>query len=124
MRAQAEARYFATTRDAEAKFQAAMQEAKAVGRQAEEAEALTAMAGAYSDLSLAFGGLQGHVQYLMIEKRVYGEVAHANAAAVQGMAPKMTTGFSGEHDGDARNGAGVDAAAVVRNTYQLLPPLM
>ena len=42
------------------------------------------MAGAYADLSHAFGGSAGLIQYLMIEKGVYTELAKANADAVRG----------------------------------------
>lgn len=93
-----------------------------------EAEGITAMASAYTSMSHAFGGPQGLIQYMMIEKGIYGELARANASAVQGMQPKMTiwnTGSqAGSGVGEGGGNGGGDAAAAIRNTYQMLPPLM
>ena len=57
---------------------------------------MTAMAGAYTDLSRAFGGPAGLIQYLMIEKGVYTQLAKANADAVRGLNPKMTIWNTGK----------------------------
>jgi flotillin len=57
---------------------------------------MTAMAGAYADLSRAFGGPAGLIQYLMIEKGVYTQLAKANADAVRGLNPKMTIWNTGK----------------------------
>lgn len=119
-RVEAEASYIAETKKAEANYIVATKEAEALKiRQVKEAEGLTAMARAYGNLATAFGGPDGLIKYMMIEKGVYSELAHANAEAVHGMAPKMTIWNTGS---DA--GKGADAAAAVRNTYQMLPPLM
>lgn len=94
----------------------------ALVRATKEAEGLSKMAGAYEQMSNAFGGPQGLIQYLMIEKGLYVDLAKANATAVQGMQPKLTiwnTGAAGGSGGESN-----DAAAAIRNTYQMLPPLM
>ena len=83
------------------------------------------MADAYAKLGDAFGGSQGLIQYLMIEKGIYGELARANATAVQGMQPKMTIWNTGSNAGSSGDSQGsFDPTAVIRNTYQMLPPLM
>ena len=58
----------------------------------------------------------------MVEKGVYGELARANATAVQGMQPKMTIWNTGSNASSGEGGC--DPAAAIRNTYQMLPPLM
>jgi flotillin len=96
-------------------------------RQAKEAEGLSKMADAYGKLATAFGGPQGLIQYMMVEKGVYGTLARANADAVRGMQPKVTVWNTGSQAGEGSgsgSGSGGDAAAAIRNTYQMLPPLM
>ncbi|OBT47813.1 hypothetical protein VE00_01576 [Pseudogymnoascus sp. WSF 3629] len=111
----AEAAYIKATRAAEA---------NKIAREA-EAEGLTAMAGAYAAMSDAFGGPAGLVQYLMLEKGVYGELARANAQAVQNLNPKVTVWNTGNQAGTGEGGeGGADAGASIRNVYQMLPPLM
>jgi flotillin len=85
------------------------------------------MAGAYSDLSHAFGGPAGLIQYLMIEKGIYQQLAKANADAVRGLNPKMTiwnTGAQVGGDGHATEGTSMGGIDSIRNMYQMLPPLM
>ncbi|CAG8951239.1 hypothetical protein HYFRA_00007987 [Hymenoscyphus fraxineus] len=116
---------------AEATFLAAQKEAEAqLVRQQKEAAGLSAMAGAYADLSHAFGGPAGLIQYLMIEKGVYQQMAKHNAEAVRGLNPKMTiwntgaqAGSEGE-GGKAVGGEGMGGVNSIRNMYQMLPPLM
>jgi flotillin len=88
---------------------------------------MSAMAGAYADLSRAFGGPGGLIQYLMIEKGVYTSLAKANADAVRGLNPKMTiwnTGAQAGSEGSTAEGAGMGGVDSIRNMYQMLPPLM
>ncbi len=59
----------------------------------------------------------------MIEKGTYVELAKANATAIQGLQPKISVWNTGA-EGGAGAGAGSDAAATMRNVYQMLPPLM
>jgi flotillin len=83
------------------------------------------MAGAYADLSVAFGGPAGLIQYMMIEKGVYQELAQANADAVRGLNPKMTIWNTGNQAGGEGAGeSGQGGINSIRNMYQMLPPLM
>ena len=107
--------------DAEATNYATQQAAEAaVIRQLKEAEGISAMAEAYGRMSTAFGGPAGLLQYMMIEKGTYVELAKANAEAVRGMAPKISVWNTGSGNGGASN----DPAEAMRNVYQMLPPLM
>jgi len=93
--------------------------------QQKQAAGLSAMAGAYSDLSHAFGGPQGLIQYLMIEKGTYTELAIANADAIRGLNPKMTIWNTGSQaGGEASSSDGMGGMNSIRNMYQMLPPLM
>jgi flotillin len=79
------------------------------------------MAEAYGKMASALGGPQHLIQYMMIEKGVYGELARANATAVKDMQPKITIWNTGSN---GANGEAADPTAAIRNTYQMLPPLM
>ena len=74
--------------------------------QQKEAAGMSAMAGAYADLSHAFGGPAGLLQYLMIEKGVFTQLARANADAIRGLNPKMTIWNTGAEAGSEGTGAG------------------
>ncbi|KAG6017789.1 hypothetical protein E4U43_008666 [Claviceps pusilla] len=127
----ADADVYKTRVDAEADNYAAQKhaEARAIS-QIKEAEGIAAMADAYAKLSTAFGGPAGLIQYMMIEKGTYIELAKANAEAIRGLQPKIsvwnTGGGNGSngHNGSGEMGGGGDAAAAMRNVYQMLPPLM
>ncbi|ROT35113.1 hypothetical protein SODALDRAFT_321176 [Sodiomyces alkalinus F11] len=90
------------------------------------AEGLAAMADAYGKMGQAFGGPAGLLQYMMLEKGVYQDLAHANADAIRGLQPKISvwnTGAAG--GGGAEGGAGAATGTeTMRNLYQMLPPLM
>jgi flotillin len=121
---EAEGRFIQQQKEAEGRLIAAQKEAEGrLVQQAKEAEGMTKMAEAYGKMAQAFGGPQGLIQYLMIKEGVYGELARANAQAVQGMQPKMTVWNTGSTGGDARENDS-DPGAAIRNTYQMLPPLM
>ncbi|CZR52176.1 related to nodulin [Phialocephala subalpina] len=125
----ADAHAYKTRVEAEAKYIAASKEAEAdLVRQQKAAAGLSAMAGAYADLSRAFGGPSGLIQYLMIEKGVYTDLAKANADAVRGLNPKMTIWNTGaEASGASAQGGeanGMGGMSSIRNMYQMLPPLM
>ncbi|KAG6359959.1 hypothetical protein INS49_011013 [Diaporthe citri] len=108
----ADAANYAALKDAEAKLQVQMK----------EAEGLSAMASAYGQMAQAFGGPSGLLQYMMIEKGTYVELAHANANAVAGMQPKISVWNTGSQaGGEAGSSNSVDT---MRNVYQMLPPLM
>ncbi|KAG0645919.1 Flotillin 1 [Hyphodiscus hymeniophilus] len=125
---QAEAALLAATKDAEAKLIRQQKEAEGeLVIQQKKAAGLSAMAGAYTDLSQAFGGPAGLVQYMMIEKGVYTSLAKANADAVRGLNPKMTiwnTGAQAGSEGGRAEGSSQGGMDSIRNMYQMLPPLM
>lgn len=76
------------------------------------------MAKAYREMVDTLGGPQGFLQFRMIETGVYEKLAKANATAVNGMQPKITTWNTGSAAGEA------DSAAPIRNIMQSLPPLL
>lgn len=120
---------YKTQKDAEALSHAAIKEAEAnLQRRLKEAEGMMAMAEAYSKMSQAFGGPAGLLQYMMIEKGTYVELAKANAEAIRGLQPKISvwnTGAEAGTDGGAAGGYGNQSStATMRNIYQMLPPLM
>lgn len=108
----ADAANYAALKDAEAKLQVQMK----------EAEGLSAMASAYGQMAQAFGGPAGLLQYMMIEKGTYVELAHANATAVAGMQPKISVWNTGSQAGG--EGGSSNSVDTMRNVYQMLPPLM
>ncbi|KAF6815902.1 flotillin domain-containing protein [Colletotrichum plurivorum] len=131
---QADAEAYAVEADARAHFEKNRREAEANQYAAQlaaeadlavalkKAEGVAAMADAYGKMSQAFGGPAGLMQYLMIEKGTYVELAKANASAIRGLEPKISvwnTGASGS--GSGGEASGVDT---MRNVYQMLPPLM
>ncbi|KAL2170704.1 hypothetical protein VTG60DRAFT_4546 [Thermothelomyces hinnuleus] len=126
----AEAAAYKTKQEAEAWSAAAIKKAEAdLQRRLKEAEGLAAMADAYARLGQAFGGPAGLLQYMMIEKGTYVELAKANAEAIRGLQPKISVWNTGAESAAAAGGA--DAAhhppssiATMRNIYQMLPPLM
>ena len=126
---QAEATLLAATKEAEANLIRLQKEAEGeLVQQQKKAAGLSAMAKAYADLAQAFGGPAGLIQYLMIEKGVYTDLAKANADAVRGLNPKMTiwnTGAqAGSEGGHTAEGTGMGGMDSIRNMYQMLPPLM
>ncbi|KAI1275896.1 hypothetical protein F5Y07DRAFT_161344 [Xylaria sp. FL0933] len=122
----ADAKAYEIEAEAKAQFEQANMMADAdLQRKLKEAEGITAMADAYARLGHAFGGPDNLLRYMMIEKGTYIALAKANAAAVQGMQPKISVWNTGsEGSGSGGNGGGQDSAATMRNVYQLLPPLM
>ncbi|KUI73722.1 Flotillin-like protein 1 [Cytospora mali] len=111
-RAGADAANYKALKDAEAKLQV----------QVKEAEGLSAMASAYGKMSQAFGGPAGLLQYMMIEKGTYVELAKANANAIKGLQPKISVWNTGSQaGGEAGSSSSIDT---MRNVYQMLPPLM
>ncbi|KAI0852015.1 hypothetical protein F5Y00DRAFT_228428 [Daldinia vernicosa] len=120
---------YRTKIDAETQAFAAVKKAEAnLQQRLKEAEGMAAMADAYSKMSNAFGGPAGLLQYMMIEKGTYVELAKANAGAVNGMQPKISVWNTGAEAGSSSGAGGQgsiqDSAATLRNVYQLLPPLM
>ncbi|KAI0503182.1 hypothetical protein F5B22DRAFT_561699 [Xylaria bambusicola] len=122
----ADARAYEIEAEARAQFEQANMVADAnLQKQLKEAQGITAMAEAYTKLGQAFGGPEGLLKYMMIEKGTYISLAKANASAVQGMQPKISVWNTGAVEaGSGSGGNGGDSAATMRNVYQLLPPLM
>lgn len=122
---------YKTKMDAEAWSFAAIKNADAnLQKKLKEADGITAMAGAYAKLSEAFGGPAGLLQYMMIENGTYVELAKANAAAIQGLQPKISVWNTGSQGGSGGDGYGPigggnqSSVDTMRNIYQMLPPLM
>ena len=66
----------------------------------------------------AFGGDNASLlQYLMLEKGLYIELAKANAEAIRGLEPKITVWNTG-------SGQEQDAGKSIRDIFQALPPLL
>jgi flotillin len=126
-RVNAEAEAFRTRQDAEAYNFAALQRAEAeLQIKLKEAEGMSAMADAYGKLGQAFGGPAGLMQYMMLEKGTYVELAKANAQAIHGLQPKISIWNTGAEAGSGEGGAqgNQSGTATLRNVYQMLPPLM
>ncbi|KAK8862174.1 SPFH domain/Band 7 family protein [Apiospora arundinis] len=115
---------YKTRTDAEAWSHAAITNADAkLQKELKEAEGMMAKAEAYAKMSQAFGGPQGLLSYMMIEKGTYVELAKANAEAVRGLQPKISVWNTGAEAGSEQGGQR-DSASTMRNVYQMLPPLM
>ncbi|KAK4120552.1 hypothetical protein N657DRAFT_649050 [Parathielavia appendiculata] len=122
-----EALAYKTRQDAEAWSHATVKNAEAsLQKKLREAEGMMAMAEAYAKMSQAFGGPAGLLQYMMIEKGTYVELAKANAEAIRGLQPKISVWNTGAEAGvEGAQGMGNQSSvATMRNIYQMLPPLM
>ena len=107
-----EANYLRATKEAEASFVA----------QQKQAQGMTEMAKAYGQMANAFGGPQGLLQYMMLQNNTYEKLARQNAAAVQGLQPKITVWNTGDGAGSSNGGDAM--AGSIRNLFQSLPPLL
>lgn len=122
--AQTEADYNRTTKNTDASAYKTRTEAEALShavtknaeadltKKLKEAEGMMAMAEAYGKMSQALGGPAGLLQYMMIEKGTYVELAKANATAIKGMEPKISVWNTGSETG---SGGSQDPAATMRN---------
>ena len=75
----------------------------------------------------AFNGNHAAVlQYLMIERGLYGELAKRSAEAVQGLNPKINVWTTGAASGDsASNASGINPSMrPIHDIFQSLPPLL
>lgn len=118
----AEANYLEASKKAEVQFYLLTKEAEAAALSKKlEAEAVMEMAKAYKELASAFGGPEGLLRYLMIERNVYTNLAKHNAEAIRGLNPKINIWNTGPSD--SASGAG-DPMAMIRNFAQGLPPLL
>jgi flotillin len=128
MKVETDAAAYKTKTDAEAFAFAAAKKAEAdLQLKLREAEGLAAMAEAYAKMGQAFGGPAGLMQYMMIEKGTYVELAKANGAAIKGLQPKISiwnTGAEAGTGGEGQGSGNQSSVATMRNIYQMLPPLM
>ncbi|KAI4239987.1 MAG: hypothetical protein L6R40_005419 [Gallowayella cf. fulva] len=118
----AEARYLATVKGADALvnyFRATREAEAAFVARKKEAEGISEMAKAYSQMSSVLGGPQGLLQYMMLQNNTYEKLAKANAQAINGLQPKITVWNTGDN-----NSSSSDATAPIRNILQSLPPLL
>ena len=114
-------------KEAEAKLYAEKQAAQAMTLKAEasfvakkkEAEGMIEMAKAYGHMSEVLGGPQGLLQYMMLQNHTYEKLANANAAAINGLQPKISVWNTGDGAGSSSDGTGA-----IRNIMQSLPPLL
>lgn len=105
---EAEAMYYRQTKEADAAFY----------QQKQEAEGLLELAKGYGALVDILGGPHAFLQFKMMESGTYERLAQANASAINGLQPKITTWNTG--NGDASG----DSTAPIRNIMQSLPPLL
>ncbi|KAJ1547543.1 hypothetical protein HK405_005576 [Cladochytrium tenue] len=116
--AMADAKLYEQQRAADAALYAKSKEAEG-NRLAFEAQAAGIRA-----IADAFGGNSAAViQYLMIERGVYTQLAKANADAVRGLQPKLnvwTTGSGGD-GASSSSGAAGDALQPIRNMQSIIP---
>lgn len=77
-----------------------------------------AQAGGIGEMHAAFqGDSNSLLQYLMLEKGLYQDLAKANAEAIKGLEPKITVWNTGGSEG-------VDGGKAIRDIFQSLPPLL
>lgn len=104
---EADALYYRQSKEADAAFY----------KQKREAEGLLELSKGYGALVDVLGGSQAFLQFQMMQNGTYEKLAHANAQAINGLQPKITTWNTG-------NGDVGDSAAPIRNIMQNLPPLL
>ncbi|PKY05276.1 hypothetical protein P168DRAFT_281601 [Aspergillus campestris IBT 28561] len=105
---EADAAYYRQSKEADATFH----------HQKREAEGILEMAKAYGALVDVLGGPQTFLQYKMLETGTYEKLAMANAQAINGLQPKITSWNTGNGEGSA------DSLGPIRNLMQGLPPLL
>ncbi|GAQ80217.1 Band 7/SPFH domain-containing protein [Klebsormidium nitens] len=116
MQKEAEAAQYKTLKQAEGQLVAAQNQAKGALALAE------AQAEGIQKVLAAFGGdTNAALQYIMVERGLYGELARANAEAVQGLNPKITVWNTGSETGP--DGQPTTGSNPLRNIFQSLPPL-
>lgn len=66
-------------------------------KQQREAEGLLELSKGYGALVDVLGGPQAFLQFQMMQNGTYEKLAHANAQAINGLQPKITTWNTGKH---------------------------
>ena len=119
----AEASFLEASKQAEVQFYQLTKQAEAAALSKKlEAEAVMEMAKSYKELANAFGGPEGLLRYLMIERGVYTDLAKHNADAIRGLNPKINIWNTGP--GDSSTSSAMDPMATIRGIVQGLPPLL
>ncbi|KAJ3394165.1 hypothetical protein HDU84_009485 [Entophlyctis sp. JEL0112] len=108
----ASARAFAAQTEAEAELFVAKKKAEAVKA------TYKAQSEGLKDILEAFGNPALAMQYLMLEKGLFQELAAQNAKAIQGLNPKISVWNT-----EASSGSG-DSGKALRDIFQTLPPLL
>jgi len=120
----AEASFIEASKQAEVEFYQLTKQAEASALSKKlEAEAVMEMAKSYKELANAFGGPEGLLRYLMIERGVYTDLAKHNAEAIRGLNPKINIWNTGGGDSSSSSNP-ADAMATIRSIAQGLPPLL
>ncbi|KAJ3191391.1 hypothetical protein HK101_007817 [Irineochytrium annulatum] len=118
MVAMADADLYSRQKKADAALYASVKEAEGIKAKFEaQAVGLKAISDAFD------GNASAMIQYLMMEKGIYQDLAKANAEAVRGLNPKLniwTTGGGGGGEGGSSGGAG-DPLQAIRNMQSLIP---
>ena len=112
---EAKANFYATKRAAEAEyFRKGCGAQAALVTQQREAEGLSEIAKAYSDLANVLAG-----QYFMLQNSTYERLANTKTATVQGLQPKINV-----WNMSAQGESAKDSMAPIWNLFQGLPPLL
>jgi flotillin len=122
--AKAKAEFEANKANSDAKLYTAQKEAEAALYQKQkEAEGVLSLYNAQAEgiknLMSAFNGdTQAAVQYVMIERGVFQQLAKENASAIQGLNPKITVWNTGGES------SAQSSTNPINNIFQSLPPLL
>jgi len=119
----ADARAYEKTKQAEASLYQAQKlaEGQLISKDMESQgvqKMYTAQASGLQQLIGVFNNPQFALQYLMLEKGLFQELAAQNAKAVQGLSPKINVWTT------SGVGAEMDSAKPIRDIFQALPPLL
>jgi len=120
----AKAEFEANKANSDAKLYTAQKEAEAALYQKQkEAEGVLSLYNAQAEgiknLMSAFNGdTQAAVQYVMIERGVFQQLAKENASAIQGLNPKITVWNTGGES------SAQSSANPINGIFQSLPPLL
>ena len=120
-KANAEAAFFSRQQAADADLYAKKKEAEGIA-------VLAQAQGMY--VSTLLKSLNGNYMalrdYMMIDKRVFQEMARVNADAIRGLQPKMSiwTGANGAGFMEGGKGGGGSSLKDVADVYTMLPPLL
>ncbi|CAH1758867.1 13560_t:CDS:2 [Entrophospora sp. SA101] len=120
--AEIEATQAAKKREAELQKEVEEQAEAALYQKQKEAEGVLSLYNAQAEgiknLMLAFNGdTQAAVQYIMIERGVFQQLAKENASAIQGLNPKITVWNTGGESAQSSNNP-------INSIFQSLPPLL